>query len=179
MELNTTFETERLLLRPLTMDDLPAVYARTSDPEVMRFHNCGTLTREATTAGLTKTIASAADLLPFGVRAIIVKATNENVGYSALAPCTVLEGDPIEIGYDIVRKHWCNGYATAATARLLQHSFEDLGLPEVVAAISPENIASARVAQKLGLTVREQVSWPKRGLVDLYVITREAYEERR
>jgi len=178
MDADTIFETERLILRPLTMHDLPAVFERTSDPEVMRFHNCGTMSLEATRAGLEATMAKAEGLLPLGVRTAIVKATDRNVGYAGLAPLAHLRGHPTEISFDIVRECWGNGYATEASARLINHAFEDLHLAEVVAAIHPLNGASARVAQKLGLTVREKIEWPEQGLVDLYVITREAYEKR-
>ena len=177
MDAYTIFETERLILRPLTMDDLPAVFERTSDPEVMRFHD-GPLSLEATQAGLEATISKADDFLPFGLRAVVVKVTNQNVGYCNLGPLPRLEGHPIEISYDIARQRWGNGYATEASARLIQHGFEDLRLPEVIAVVNPQNVASARVAEKLGLAVREKVVWPKQGLVDLYVITREAYEKR-
>ena len=178
MKADTTFETERLILRPLIMGDLPAVYERTSDPEVMRFHNCGVMSLDATREGLKRTIAKANALLPFGVRAVIVKATNRNVGFASLARLTTIEGQPVEISYDIVRECWGKGYATEAAARLLRHAFEDLDLAEVVAAVHPLNLASARVAQKLGLAVRVKTEWPEQGLVDLYAITREGYGKR-
>ena len=160
------------------MDDLPAVFERTSDPEVMRFHNCGAMSLEATLAGLKASLSKAEGLLPFGFRAVVVKATNRNVGYCGLAPMSMSGAEGIEISFDIVRAHWGNGYATEGAARLIQHGFEDLRLPEVIAVVNPQNVASARVAEKLGFAVREKVVWPKQGLVDLYVITREAYEKR-
>jgi len=176
MDADTVFETDRLLLRPNKEDDLDAVFERTSDPEVMRYHNCGTLTYEDTRTGLERTIRNAIEMWPFVLRAIVVKATNQNVGFCCLGPNTQLTGHPVEISYDVVRARWGNGYATEASAKLIQYGFESLNLAEIVAAIHPNNFASARIAEKLGLSVREKVEWPKQGLVNLYVITRRTYD---
>jgi RimJ/RimL family protein N-acetyltransferase len=54
VDIDTVFTTERLILRPFTMADLLAVFARAGDPEVMRFHNCGPLCYEDTKAGLAQ-----------------------------------------------------------------------------------------------------------------------------
>jgi len=178
MDTDTISETERLILRPFAMDDLPSVFERTSDPEVMRFHG-GPLTFEATKTALVGICRRADNPLPFGLRAIVVKTRDQNVGYCNLGPLPRLEGKPVEISYDIARKHWGNGYATESASRLIQHGFDDLQLPEIIAVVNPLNVASTRVAEKLGFVVREKVEWPKQGLVDLYVITRETYESRK
>ena len=175
LEMDTVFETERLVLRPFVMDDLAAVFERTRDPEVMRFRNCGVMSEEATREGLKVTVEGAEDRLPLGMRAVVVKATNRNVGFVSLARLARVEGEPVEVSYDIVRECWGRGYATEAAGRFVAHAFEELGLGEVVAAIHPSNGASARVAEKLGFAVRERIDWPKQGLVDLYALTREGY----
>ncbi|MFC1736269.1 GNAT family N-acetyltransferase [Candidatus Hydrogenedentota bacterium] len=69
--------------------------------------------------------------------------------------------------------YWENCYATEASSRLVQHGFEDLRLTEIITVVNSRNFASARVAEKLGLVVREKVEWPKQELVDLYVIIRD------
>ncbi|HIJ72760.1 MAG TPA: GNAT family N-acetyltransferase [Candidatus Hydrogenedentes bacterium] len=163
------------------MSDLSAVFKRTSDPEVMRFHD-GPLNLEAARDGLERIILNAVRMLPFGIRFVIVKKNNENVGYCYLGPghrlgsLSRLEDDPIEISYDIVRDSWNSGYATEAACRLIQHGFEDLALPEIFGFVHPRNIASFRVLQKLGFVKREKAEWPNQGLVDLCSITREKYE---
>jgi len=171
MNTDTVFETTRLILRPFVMEDLQAVFERASDPEVMRFQNCGTRSLEQTKASLEKCIQRADEMLPYGIRAIVLRSTGKNVGYCKLGPLPVLEGNPIEISYEIAREHWGEGFATEAASRLVRHGIEDLRLPEIVAAINPRNIASARVVEKMGFTVREKVEWPEQGLVDLYIIT--------
>jgi ribosomal-protein-alanine N-acetyltransferase len=161
------------------MTDLSAASVRASDPEVMAFHNCGTQTVEQVENSLRNVIAKAEDTLPFGMRAIVMKETQKNIGYCKLGPLMVLEGNPIELSYEISRDEWGHGYATEAAASLMEHGFEVLGLDEVIAAVNPLNVPSARVAQKLGLVVREKVDWPKQGVVDLYAITNAIYEKRK
>jgi RimJ/RimL family protein N-acetyltransferase len=84
MDANTIFETERLILRPFTTEDLSAVFERTSDPEVMQFHNCGTLTLDDTRTGLDHIINNAEAVLPFGLRAIVVKVASPKNRYQPL-----------------------------------------------------------------------------------------------
>jgi RimJ/RimL family protein N-acetyltransferase len=81
----------------------------------------------------------------------------------------------VEISYDIMRKHWGNGYATEAASCMVAHGFTGLCLEEISAAINPSNAASACVVQKLGFSIRRKVEWPKQGLVDLYIITKVEY----
>lgn len=61
-----------------------------------------------------------------------------------------LVGPEIEIGWRLRRTCWDRGYATEAARPVLHHAFHTLGLPEVIADINPDNMASRRVAQKLG-----------------------------
>ncbi len=55
----------------------------------------------------------------------------------------------MELGYRYVRRHWGNGYATEAGRAMLRRGFEELGLPQIVAIVRPENTASDRVLNKL------------------------------
>jgi RimJ/RimL family protein N-acetyltransferase len=93
-----------------------------------------------------------------------------------LRPLRLVDGDPVEITYAIARAYWNQGYATEAAHSFVTHGFMDLGLREIVAAINPGNVASARVAEKLGMTRCRKVEWSAQGLVDLYAITEEQYE---
>ena len=56
-----------------------------------------------------------------------------------------------EFGYWIAREHWGQGYATEAARPVLDHAFETLNLPRVVANIFAGNDASIKVAEKLGM----------------------------
>jgi len=87
------------------------------------------------------------------------------LGWILLVPYDAFEGE-VEIGWRFVRSSWGYGYATEAASQVLQHAFEGLGLGSVVADIDPQNHASIRVAEKLGMrhvgyriVNRKSLSW--------------------
>ena len=60
-------------------------------------------------------------------------------------------GHEIEIGWRFLRSAWGHGFATEASLPVLRHGFETVGLDRIVADIHPDNAASLRIAEKLGL----------------------------
>ena len=82
----------------------------------------------------------------FGVR---LRDQPMPVGWAGLQP---LSGtDEIEVGYAFGKSAWGRGYATEVASALVQWGFEALGLERIVAVASPENAASRRVMDKLGM----------------------------
>ena len=55
------------------------------------------------------------------------------------------------LGYVLGRRSWRQGYATEAAARMLRHSFVELGLRSITATCDPDNAASAAVLRKIGM----------------------------
>ena len=55
------------------------------------------------------------------------------------------------IGYSLAQAHWGRGYATELARGLLRFGFETLGMHRIWAIVEPENVASARVLEKLGM----------------------------
>jgi RimJ/RimL family protein N-acetyltransferase len=84
----------------------------------------------------------------YGQWAVEVKATGELVGRAGV---WFPEGWPeIEAGWVIGRDHWGSGYATEAGREALRQAFATLGVTHVISLIDPANVASRRVAEKLG-----------------------------
>ena len=64
------------------------------------------------------------------------------------------EGRPgFELGWVLGRRWWGQGYATESARAAMQHAFDRLGRTHVVSFIHPENLASVRVAERLGETL--------------------------
>jgi RimJ/RimL family protein N-acetyltransferase len=144
------FETDRLILRPRTIDDLEASLALDRDPEVVRYvagpwsdpprHRQFVLDRIN-------------HPYPSGMGYwVIAEKTSPSmlVGWILLIPCDAV-GPDIEIGWRFIRAIWGKGYATEAARTILRHGFETLGLERVIAEIDTANARSLRVAEKLGL----------------------------
>jgi len=159
-------ETERLVLRRFTADDVDLLVELDSDPEVMRYINGGEPTpREEVER----------EILPaflrwyerpggFGFWAAEEKATGEFVGWFHLRPA---KGDPpghVELGYRLRRAAWGKGYATEGSRALVEKAFAELGVERVYATTMVVNEASRRVMEKAGLRfVRVfHADWPVR-----------------
>jgi len=74
----------------------------------------------------------------------------EFLGWILLLPYQAVK-DEAEIGWRFVRKSWGRGYASESASAVLHHAFRRLRLDYVVADIDPRNVASIRVAEKLGM----------------------------
>jgi RimJ/RimL family protein N-acetyltransferase len=78
----------------------------------------------------------------------------EFIGFLGLGiPRHTLPASPcVEIGWHLVPSFWDQGYATEGATAALQFGFEHLGLDEIVSFTVPENAASIRVMEKIGMT---------------------------
>lgn len=146
---------ERLRLRGFREDDLHDFYAVHSDPRVMRYWSFPAWT-ELTQA--RDYFASAlggrcADRLLCW--AIAGRDSDRLIGGITLFSIRRDQGRA-EIGYALRSSHWGHGYAQEALRLALGHAFAGLGLRRVEADIDPRNVASCRLAERLGF-VREGV----------------------
>ncbi|TMD55575.1 MAG: GNAT family N-acetyltransferase [Chloroflexi bacterium] len=141
-------ETERLLLRQFLEADVDHYSRITSDPEVMRYIGDGrTLTREETWRAMATALGHWV-LRGYGLYAAEEKQTGRFVGRVGLINP---EGWPgLEAGWMIGREHWGRGFATEAGAAVVRMAYQVLGATHVISLIRPENVASIRVAEKLG-----------------------------
>jgi RimJ/RimL family protein N-acetyltransferase len=182
-------ETPRLILRRFTMDDLDAVFALHSDPEVMFFvtGGRGTPRAELESDHLPAWLAYyERDGGRFGYWAADLRETGEFIGWFHLRPG---EDDPpgeAELGYRLRRAAWGRGYATEGARALVDKAFTDLGLDRVRAETMVVNTRSRRVMDNAGLRYVKTffADWPDRipgdeqGDVE-YAVTRQEWERRR
>jgi ribosomal-protein-alanine N-acetyltransferase len=166
-------ETERLILRPFTPDDLDALAAINSDPDVMRFIGDGKPAPRERTAERLAFILEHGRRHGFSVWAVRSKQTPSLMGFCGLHH---LDGtNEVEVGYRLAREHWGKGFATEAARASLRYGFEELKLNRIAAVVHPENIASQRVLEKLGLKYEKDARFYDID-VKYYAIAREDYE---
>jgi RimJ/RimL family protein N-acetyltransferase len=135
------FETERLTLRPMTMDDVDLLVDLNSDPEVMRFLNGGQPTPVAQVVASIEHTG--------GHRwCAYERSTGTFIGWFGLAPSD--NGDR-ELGYRLARAAWGKGYASEASHALIDLAFTDLGAPRVWAQTMTVNTKSRAVMERCGL----------------------------
>ena len=89
----------------------------------------------------------------------VLRATRELVGDCGLITTTVEGEREVELGWIVRRVHRGMGIATEAAAAWRDFAFDVVGLERIVSMISAENVASRRVAEKLGMTVEREAIW--------------------
>ena len=144
-------ETDRLVIRSWDEADRAAFRRMNADPRVMAFFP-SPLSEALSDALLARIQAHRAEH-GFTFWAVEHKATSEFAGFTGLgrvtfdapfAPC-------VEIGWRFLPDFWGRGYAFEAARRVLDHAFNTLKLPEVVAFTTVTNIPSQRLMQRLGM----------------------------
>ncbi|MGI5259537.1 GNAT family N-acetyltransferase [Streptomyces angustmyceticus] len=144
--------TERLDLRPVTPDDLPAIHAYQRRPEVCRYLYWGPLDEAGSRASVAAkaartTLRESGDLLQL---AVVVRESNTLVGDVTFV---WRSGEHRQggIGYVFHPDHAGHGYATEASRALLELGFEELHLHRIQAELDGRNTASARLLERLGM----------------------------
>lgn len=144
------FETQRLLIRPYTLDDLPELIELRSDPEVHRY--LGGWERQ-NPAEVTKRLdfyIACYEKFGFGMSAMIWKESGETIGGSGLQPLE--DTGEIEVGYSLKKAYWNRGLGTECAKAWLKYGFETSGLERIVAVCDGANIGSWRIMEKCGMT---------------------------
>lgn len=142
-------ETERLILRTLTEQDLDAVVKLNSDPEVVKYITGGVpMPKEQTEARFNFYIEHQKKH-GFAIWALINKEDSLFIGLCGLQFLENTEN--VEVGYRLAKAFWGKGIATEAARACIDYGFKKLNLAEIVAVIDAENIASHQVIQKIGL----------------------------
>lgn len=147
---NIRVETQRLVLREFLPEDFHQLAPILANPQVMKFSLTGILSIPQTQKKIESFIASYAKY-GFGKWAVILKDSNELIGYCGIAVEKIDNQDEKEIGYRIAPRFWDKGLATEAALAVLQYGFNQLKLPYILGIVESANIASVRVLEKLGM----------------------------
>lgn len=144
-------ETERLILRDFTLEDVQKLAPMLSDPRVMRFSPQGVLSTVETQAKIEDFMASYQQH-GFGKWAVVLKATHQLIGYCGIMLEHIDGVDEPEVGYRLDPAFWGQGLATEAAKAALQYGLDQLHLPYVLGIVEPANTASVNILKKLGMT---------------------------
>jgi [ribosomal protein S5]-alanine N-acetyltransferase len=143
-------ESERLIFRPFTLDDLPMLIEQRSDPDVNKYLGGTKLQNPDALSKRIRFYMSCYESHGFGMCAMIWKPTGEMIGSAGLQP---LDGtDEIEVGYSMIKEYWGKGIGTEAARAWLNHGFREAGLDRIVAVAQTGNRASMHIMEKLGMT---------------------------
>lgn len=149
-------ETDRLILRHLAPNDLDSLFALYRDPDVSKYIPDAPRTYEEARKELEWFVNGHPEHPELGLWATIHKKTGRFIGRCGLLPWTIDQREEVEVAYLLAREYWGQGLGTEAAQAILDYGFGKLQLSRLVSLIDGENLASIRVATKIGMTFEKE-----------------------
>jgi RimJ/RimL family protein N-acetyltransferase len=150
-------ETQRLILRHLLIDDLDALFALYSNPEIRQYFPDSTLSHEQTKEELEWFLHGHPEHPELGLWATIYKETGTFIGRCGLLPWTIEEQNEVEVAYLLDKAYWGKGLATEAARGIVDYAFDHLKLSRLICLIDPDNQASIKVAKNIGMNLEKEM----------------------
>ena len=148
--LGPTLETARLILRPTAMEDFDRWCDFQSDAETTRF--IGGPQSPAQVWRTMMTVAGAWALTGQSFFSVIEKETGQWMG--RIGPWSPHQWPGTEVGWSLHRDAMGKGYALEAAVATMDYAVDVLGWTDIIHTIDPANLASAKIAERLGSTNR-------------------------
>lgn len=165
-------ETTQLRLRQFTLDDSDDLYQIYRHPELFKYMSNEKPLLWEQTKEVIDSFTENWQKHHFGVWAIIYKRNRKLIGHCGLK---FLENSKeIQIGYLLLKSYWGRGLGTEAATATLRFGFEVAKIEKIVAVAKPENIASRRVMEKVGMRYEKDAYYYENDVV-YYSISREDY----
>ncbi|MDQ0221529.1 GNAT family N-acetyltransferase [Streptococcus moroccensis] len=180
--MNSRLETERLLLRPLTVEDAPAIFGYVSLAEVARLSGLPVATSTAAVQDQLRQRIADAQMGAYPViYAILFKETNRLIG--TIGFTRRLHETCLVIGYSLHPDYWGQGLMVEAGKAFVQEAFASLSIDTIELYTYAFNHQSRRIAEKLGF--QQERLYPHDKKVDghtvhiaQYALAREEWEKR-
>ncbi len=149
-------ETTRLFVQRFDILDVKSMCGVLCDPEVMLFSD-GVKTPAGVRGWMENCIGNYSKS-GLGIWAVVEKNTNGIIGYCGLIPFPNIDGQPeIEVGFRLLRVCWGQGYATEAAGSVRDYAFDVLYASRLISLVDPQNTASVRVVEKLGMCYEKDI----------------------
>ncbi|RCW16045.1 hypothetical protein CAC02_10670 [Streptococcus gallolyticus] len=142
----TTLETDRLVLKPLSINDLDDYHEYSGDEETLKYDYLPHKTLKESEEGLVTWYLSA----PLGKYGLFLKSSGKLIGNINFRPET---NEKVFIGYTLNKKFWKRGYATEALQKLISLSFNQSNIKQILAKVHSEDRASIALLIKLGFSL--------------------------
>jgi ribosomal-protein-alanine N-acetyltransferase len=167
--------TERVILRPFTLEDVEPAYLMNLDPEVTKYTNDGGVkTREEIHDTILNNVLGNYEKYGFDRFALEDRSTGEFIGFSGLK--YMPEFDFVDLGYRLRKDSWGKGIATETAIASLDFGFYQLNLETIYGWVMPDHDASIRIMLKLGFELEKQIL--EFGLpVNQYILHKSDYQK--
>jgi RimJ/RimL family protein N-acetyltransferase len=143
-------ETDRLVLRRLTLNDAPFILQLLNEPSFLRFvGDRGVKDLQSARQYLLKGPIASYEKFGFGLFLVFLKGSGDPIGMCGLLKRDTLPD--VDVGFAFLPAHWRKGYAFESASAVLDYGRRAFGLKRIVAITSPDNLASIGVLEKVGL----------------------------
>ncbi len=175
-------ETRRLIIRPYVKEDLMECFQLMQDKELFDYLDMDVMTLEQYTRLFTWLI----ECYEIGFDQdfkysfnIALKENGRHIGWCGLGGLR-FDISLKDLFYLIGKDYWGNGYATEATHAVMDYGFQTMRLQKIVAIVQPDNIASKKLIEHIGLQYKytiqglpDEFSWSNGEL--LYSLSKDNY----
>jgi ribosomal-protein-alanine N-acetyltransferase len=166
--------TERLNLRGFAQNDIDRLAEILGDPVVMKYMPGDEPWPREWAERELRNLIEHWDRHSYGRWAVVDREDERMIGWCGLA--FLPELNETEVAYLLDKDYWNRGYATEAARISLGYGFEEVGLDRIIALAFPENAASIRVMEKIGMSYEKMTHVWRLDLVQ-YEITRDMYRQ--
>lgn len=160
-------ETKRMILRYQQASDVDFLVGLWLDKDVAKYTG-STHEEDFLRAEFEKT-AKDPKAEKYDLWVVQDKQTGKLLGHCGYIDKEVEGKIEYDISYFISPEYWGKGYATEMAQALKDYAFGELGLTRIIALINPENVASAKVAQRIGMKLEKQIVRGEGALRDMYL----------
>ena len=155
-------ETDRLLLRRLSLEDAGFILGLLNEPSYMLFiGDKGVRTINDARKYILKGPIASYEQFGFGLYLTALKDSGASIGI-----CGLLKRDDlpnVDIGFAFLPQFWSQGYAFEAASAVMTYGRGALGLRRIIAIVSPDNKRSIKLLGKLGFKFERMARWQANG----------------
>jgi RimJ/RimL family protein N-acetyltransferase len=149
-------ETERLVLRKVSIDDAAFVLELLNQPSFIRFiGDRGVRNLEDAREYILNRLIASYEQNGFGLYLVELKPDGTPIGISGLVKRETLSD--ADIGFAFLPEYWSKGYAAESAAAVMNYARDELGLTRILAITSLDNEASAKLLGKIGLRFERMI----------------------
>lgn len=153
------YETERLILRPMSPEDKDLIFELYNAPKFIQYigdRNIKTI--EDAENYIRNRFMPQIERLGYGNYLVITKDGNNKIGGVGIFEREGL--DIVDIGYSLLERFEGKGYAYEAAQKVKSIGMDEFGLTKISAIISKDNVSSQKLIEKLGLKFQKHVTLP-------------------
>jgi len=149
-------ETSRLILRPITIEDLEAIFKWTGDPRVNKYMIYPLYKTPEDGREWIQNLYNEEKKIDYG---FVFKETGELIGSGGLYYHEDI--DVWGIGYNLAYDYWRKGYTVEAMKKIIEYARTKYDIHTIAGTFAVENYGSRRVMEKLGMTFFEDTKYTK------------------